>query len=408
MPFELPVMPVFQLPPEILRTGHPAPVSVRDASGHLLLAKGVMVASEEQRQCLISRVLYVDELEGDLLKRALAGKLDSMVRQNAKLGQIASAQPDAVVMSTPAAARASIDPVMAWSNLEMRGRALLQDPAPADFLPRLLKLQAEVLELADADADLTLLILVQASTSDAHHYSVTHGLLVAVLCELAARQLPGFTVERRHSLRCAALTMNMAMTVLQDQLALQEATPSPKQRELIDNHAQRATTCLQEAGVSDALWLQAVAQHHTTSAGPLSTQEPALQMARLLQRADIFSARLSMRRARPALAASAAVKAAYLDEQQQADEAGKAIIQATGIYPPGSYVRLSSGEVAVVLRRGTHAKTPKVASIVSKSGSALGEPVLRDTRLRPHDVMGGVAPHEVKVRLQMEKLLRLA
>ena len=32
-----------------------------------------------------------------------------------------------------------------------------------------------------------------------------------------------------------------------------------------------------------------------------------------------------------------------------------AIIKATGIYPPGSYVRLANEEVAVVLRRGTHA-----------------------------------------------------
>jgi len=36
-------MAFVQLPPEVLRTGHPAPVSVRDATGHLLLAKGVMV-----------------------------------------------------------------------------------------------------------------------------------------------------------------------------------------------------------------------------------------------------------------------------------------------------------------------------------------------------------------------------
>lgn len=401
-------MSVIQIPPEILRIGHPAPVSVRDATGHLLLAKGVMVASEEQRQRLVARALYVDELEGDLLKRAMAGKLDSMLRQNAPLGQIARAQPDGAMMSATVAAKPALDPAMAWTNLQMRGRALLQDPPPSDFLPRLHKLHAELLELVEADADLAMLVLVQATTSDAHHYSVTHSVLVAVLCELAARQLPGFTPEWRSSLRCAALTMNISMTALQDQLALQEEQPSARQRALIDDHAQRAVRCLGEAGVTDPLWLQAVEHHHAALAGPLSAQSPGLQLARLVQRADIFSARLSMRRARPALAASAAVKAAYLDEQQQADDAGKAVIQATGIYPPGSYVKLGSGEVAVVLRRGAHAKTPKVASIVSKSGTALVEPVLRDTRVRPHDVTGGVAPHEVKVRLHMEKLLRLA
>jgi HD-GYP domain-containing protein (c-di-GMP phosphodiesterase class II) len=401
-------MPVIQLPPEILRTGHPAPVSVRDATGHLLLAKGVMVATEEQRQRLVARALYVDELEGDLLKRALAGKLDSMLRQNTKLGHMARAQADGVMVSSGATARTPLDPITAWAHLQMHGRILLQTPAPADFLPRLHKFQAEVLELIEADADLALLVLVQATSSDAHHYSVTHGLLVTVLCELAARQLPSFTPEWRHSLRCAALTMNLAMTALQDQLALQEEPPAPQQRALIDNHCERAVAALQQAGVNDALWLQAVEHHHATTAGPLSGQDAGLQLARLLQRADIYSARLSMRRARPALAASAAVKAAYLDEHQQADEAGKAIIQATGIYPPGSYVKLSSGELAVVLRHGAHAKAPKVASIVSKSGTPLVEPTLRDTRLRPHDVTGGVAPHEVKVRLNMEKLVRLA
>ncbi|HEX3141860.1 MAG TPA: phosphohydrolase, partial [Rhizobacter sp.] len=234
-------MAVVQLSPEILRIGHPAPVSVRDASGHLLLAKGVVVTSEDQRRRLLGRALYVDELEGDLLHRALAGKLDSMVRQNAPLGQIARARHDgAVMLATPAAVKQNTDPMVAWANLEMRGRALLQDPPPADFLPRLLKLQAEVLDLTEADADVALLILVQASTSDAHHYSVTHSLLVAVLCELAARQLPAFTPEWRDSLRCAALTMNMAMTALQDQLALQEEAPSPRQRALIDGHAVRA------------------------------------------------------------------------------------------------------------------------------------------------------------------------
>ncbi|HET7792065.1 MAG TPA: phosphohydrolase [Rhizobacter sp.] len=402
-------MPVVQVPPEILRIGHPAPVSVRDAAGHLLLAKGVLIASEEQRSRLVARAIYVDELDGDLLNRALAGKLDSMLRQNARLGQIAQARVDGAVIATGTpGSKESVDPTVAWANLQMRGRVLLQDPAPADFLPRLLKLQREVLDLVEADADAALLILVQATTSDAHHYSVFHSLLVAVLCELAARQLPSFTPAWRDSLRCAALTMNMAMTALQDQLALQEEAPSTRQRAMIDKHAARGAACLREAGVADALWLEAVEHHHTTSAGPLAAQSPGLQLARLLQRADIFSARLSMRRARPALAASAAVKAAYLDEHQQADEAGKAIIQTTGIYPPGSYVRLGNGEVAVVLRRGPHAKAPKVASIVSKSGTVLVEPVVRDTRVNPHDVTGGVAPHEVRVRLNMERLLKLA
>jgi HD-GYP domain-containing protein (c-di-GMP phosphodiesterase class II) len=401
-------MPIIQLPPEILRTGHAAPVSVRDASGHLLLAKGVVLASEEQRQRLVSRTLYVDELDGELLRRALGGKLDVLLRQNTPLGQIARAQVDNVVIAASAQAREALDPFTAWSNLQMRGRVLLQAPVGPEFLPRLQKFQAEVRELTQADPDLALLLLVQATSSDAHHYSVTHALLVSVLCEMAARTLPSFEPGWRDPLRSAALTMNIAMTALQDQLALQEEPPAPQQRSQIDDHADRAVTELRVAGIDDPLWLQAVQHHHTAGPGPLQGQPAGLQLARLLQRADIYAARLGMRRARPAQSAAAAAKAAYLDEHQHADEAGSAIIAATGIYPPGSFVRLASGELAVVLRRGAHAKTPKVASVVSKSGTALAEPVLRDTRLRPHDVAGGVAPHDVKVRLNLEKLARLA
>lgn len=400
-------MPVVQLPPEVLRSGQLAPVSVRDAEGRLLLGKGVLL-SEEQRKMLVLRPLYVDESEGEVFKRSLSGKLDSMLRQNASLGQLATARADASALRGNAAKEEELDHIAVWSNLQVRTRPLMQDPAPADFTGRLHKLQADLLAETEHDADLALLYLVQTATGDTHQYSTTHALLVAVLCELASRQIAGFAPQWRESLRCAALTMNMSMTVLQDQLAAQEDRPTPKQQAVIDAHCAASAVCLRTAGVADPLWLGAVEQHHASSPEALSTLPPVMQLARLLQRADIFAARLSKRRARPALSGTDAVKAAYLNENGQADEAGKAIIQSTGIYPPGSYVRLANGELAVVLRRGANAKAPKAASIVSRSGSALMEPTLRDTKTQPHEVIGGVAPHEVKVRVNLEKLLRLA
>ena len=117
---------------------------------------------------------------------------------------------------------------------------------------------------------------------------------------------------------------------------------------------------------------------------------------------------MSPRKLRQALPATAAAKAAYLDENKQADEAGAAIIKALGIYPPGSYVRLASSEVAVVLRRGRRANEPRVASIVSRTGTPLGEPAVRDTRIKGHEITGGVAPHEVMVRINLERLIQLS
>jgi hypothetical protein len=187
----------------------------------------------------------------------------------------------------------------------------------------------------------------------------------------------------------------------------QEELLSGYQRDLIDGHAVRGAALMRESGVTDELWLQAVEQHHASPPGPLAELSAVLQLSRLIQRADMFAARLSPRQARNALSASAAARFAYLDENKQADEAGAAIIKALGIHPPGSFVRLANTEVCVVLRRGRRANEPIVAVIIGKSGNPAGEPAVRDTRLKPYEVVAGVAPHEIKLRLNLAKLIDL-
>ena len=74
-------MAVLQLPPDVLRVGEPTPFALRDQGGRLLIPRGTLVASELQLQQLAARDLYVDEQDGGALQRAMAGKLDTMVRQ---------------------------------------------------------------------------------------------------------------------------------------------------------------------------------------------------------------------------------------------------------------------------------------------------------------------------------------
>jgi HD-GYP domain-containing protein (c-di-GMP phosphodiesterase class II) len=351
----------------------------------------------------------VDEQDGESLRRAIAGKLDSMVRQNALIGQIAQARASADDFSGASKSHAQRleDPANAWSGLQLRVGALLRDPNHAEFEARMHKVQAGLLELVNGDADMALLVLVHGAITEIHDYSVRHAMLVAVVCELSARTLTHWSAEWRGSLRSAALTMNIAMTQLQNQLALQDAPVSEAQRRQIDTHAAAGAQALRAAGVGDENWLSAVETHHASTPGPLSALPPGRQLGRLIQRADIFAARLSPRKRRAAMSATAAAKAAYLDENLQADEAGSAIIKAVGLYPPGSLVRLRSGEVAVVLRRGRQGTHPVVAGIVNPAGNAIAEPGLRNTRLHAHEVTGGVAAHEVKVRLNLERLLKL-
>ena len=398
------------LSPDVLRVGQPTLFALRDKTGCLLVPKGTLVADSEQLQQLAARELYVDEQDGEALRRAMAGKVHELVRGNQLLGRIAQARPDASDMVVPSAAgtRRLDDALTAWSNLQVRVAALLRDPEQPDFAAKLGVLQKTLFDQVNSDPDDALLLLVHGATQEFRDYSASHAVLVAVVCELASRHVPGISPAERGSLRCAALTMNVAMTALQNQLAQQEARLNPQQREQVDSHAGRGVQALRAAGVTDPLWLAAVQHHHDAPPGPLAALDPAQRLARLIRRADVFAARMSPRRARQALSATAAAKAAYLDENGQPDEAGSAILKAVGLYPPGCLVRLTNHEIAVVLRRGRRANAPAVASIVNPAGAVLASPALRATHLPTHAVTGGVAPHEVKLRLNLQQLLQMS
>lgn len=438
-------MQVVPVPDTALLVGNVMPYALRDAAGTLLLAAGAVIDSESMRQQLIVRGTYVNASEAESFQRALADKMNSLLHQNASLGRMARAKVDvvrtdgaetpgqvgtaaqaavsqsvpasgsrpsatvpAVAPKPPSAMRRPADPLAAWQGLALRAGALLHDPPPQEFVPRLQRLDQDVQDLLQSDPDAGLLVLLQNATGEVHQYSVNHALLVSVVCELAARELPDWPVEWRAPLRWAALTMNIAMTSLQDQLALQVGGLSARQRVQVETHAPSGAALLATLGVDQPLWLEGVARHHSSIPGPLGAMPAEERLARLIQRADIFAARLSPRKLRPALSATAAAKVTYLDERQQPDEAGMAIIKALGIYPPGSCVQLASNELAVVLRRGVRASEPRVASLVGRSGTPLGEPAVRDTRLKAYEVKASVAPKELRVRVPVARLLQLA
>ena len=60
---------------------------------------------------------------------------------------------------------------------------------------------------------------------------------------------------------------------------------------------------------------------------------------------------------------------------QDADEVKQALVHIVGLYPPGTYVQLDNGEIAVVLRHGSNPQQPRIASVVDRDGQALYPPI---------------------------------
>ena len=80
------------------------------------------------------------------------------------------------------------------------------------------------------------------------------------------------------------------------------------------------------------------------------------------------------------------------------------MIKEFGIYPPGCLVRLASGEIAIVVRRGAAANTPQVVALTDRSGRVLPAPVTLDTGRAAHTVVGSLPEPRTRLRIPAQWL----
>jgi HD-GYP domain-containing protein (c-di-GMP phosphodiesterase class II) len=386
--------------------GQPLPFVLRGADGALLAQKGFIIRNRADLNTLLARgvQLHVDTDESGESHRAYLAGLQRMLIADTNLGEIASMKMSAA--ESTERDREDTGPAD-WPALQERATQLLRSPQPGDFGTRFQALHEELVRHSTQSPDATVLALVYLSAQETRLYSATHAMLVSCVCMIAAREVLRWPEARVLTLGRAALSMNVAMTELQDQLVQQAQPLTAAQIAAVESHAHRSEALLRQLGVADALWLEAVRNHHHRLPGPMADKTDAQQMARLIQRADIFAARLAPRIARLPMPVTAAMQASYYDEQQQVDEAGAALVKALGIYPPGAFVRLATQEIAIVLKRGPSATTPRVAVVMNRSGMPTGEMIPRNTAQPSCKITGPVAHKDVRVQLQVARLIAM-
>ncbi|MCB1973005.1 MAG: HD-GYP domain-containing protein [Nitrospirota bacterium] len=386
--------------------GQPLPFVLRGADGALLAQKGFIIRNRADLNTLLARgvQLHVDTDESGESHRAYLAGLQRMLIADTNLGEIASMKMSAA--ESTERDREDTGPAD-WPALQERATQLLRSPQPGDFGTRFQALHEELVRHSTQSPDATVLALVYLSAQETRLYSATHAMLVSCVCMIAAREVLRWPEARVLTLGRAALSMNVAMTELQDQLVQQAQPLTAAQIAAVESHAHRSEALLRQLGVADALWLEAVRNHHHRLPGPMADKTDAQQMARLIQRADIFAARLAPRIARLPMPVTAAMQASYYDEQQQVDEAGAALVKALGIYPPGAFVRLATQEIAIVLKRGPSATTPRVAVVMNRSGMPTGEMIPRNTAQPSCKITGPVAHKDVRVQLQVARLVAM-
>lgn len=356
--------------------GQPLPFSVRDSARMLLLARGQVIADEAQMQSLLARgaLVEVDELAGAMQP---AARQESREQRLARLPQ-------------------------AWdrSTQDVR-RALSAGP---DQLAEAIQGSTDLLlSLIDAEPDVALSQVVRQPEGGAGHYGVTHSIHAATACHAAARYLGWSPMDQRRAFQ-AALTMNLGMLDLQARLSSQVSPLTALQREAIREHPTRSVEMLSAAGVDDRDWLDAVLQHHEVPDGsgyPHGSTDIS-ELAEMLRFADIYTARLSARASRPAMSSQQAGRELHQTGDQSPLAA--ALIKAFGVFPPGSLVRLVSGEIGLVVRNGEKAYRPLVAALTNANGEPRMNPVTRDTSRDEHAVAALLPPQSVPLRISDERV----
>ncbi len=400
-------MNLVQITLDAIAIGNPLPYSLRDETGVLLARKGFVIGSRADLEDLRGRGsgFFVDVSESERHQKAFVGKLFDLVADDRPLGKIATANLTTRDLNQSRAIPSDDDPT--WPDLQLQGNRVLRELQTEHFAGELDRLYRRLERKTHGNPDSALFALFHLAGTEISLYSATHAMLVSVMCALAAREVLRWPEEQQTVLCKAALTMNLGMTSLQDKLAAQREAPTREQRELITLHPEKSVAMLRQVGLVDETWLEAVRDHHRSGPGPLRDRTTGQAMARLIQRADAFAARLSPRSSRGPAAAMTAMHACYYDENRQIDEAGAALIKAVGVYSPGSLVRMASQEIGIVVRRGANTTTPRVAVLVNRDGMATGETVLRDTSQREWRIEASVPRHDFKVKINLERMLAL-
>ena len=336
--------------------GEPLPLDIYDKEQVLLLANGNVVESARQLQLLVERGGLV------LLKEVT--------------------DPFQVVLHAP---RAQLPEV--WSSIRQRVTQLLSSADEPQLENRMQAALPLVQTLIERDPDLAIFQIIRQSKAERGAYGSLQAMQTSALAMMLANRLGWMGGMIDLAAKCA-LTMNLSILESMSPVFLQS-----DQR----NHPTRSREILQNAGITDPDWLEAVEQHHERPDGsgyPRGITE-VNEASQLVQCVEVFVEGLGRAAGHSAVTATGLLRQMYLEAPKSTFVA--ALIKELGIYPPGSIVRLDNGEIGMVVQRSVTTTAPLVA-VLDPDWSVPPEPRIRDTASANYAVIGVLPPRDGRGR----------
>jgi putative nucleotidyltransferase with HDIG domain len=214
-------------------------------------------------------------------------------------------------------------------------------------------------------------------------YSYQHSLSASIWAVALGRQLGMQRLDLR-SLAVGAMLMDVGKLRVPPDLLQADRPLNEQELQTVREHVTNGVEIIEESGMINQDVIDMVAHHHERYDGSGYPQglcrDEIPPFARIAGIVDSYDALTSNRSYAPAVSPSEAIRLLYKsrDNDFQA-ELVEAFIQAVGIYPAGTVVELSSGEVGVVVAEyRTRRLLPKVTVLLDANKKRLARPKVVD------------------------------
>ena len=339
-----------RIAPGALTIGRALPWTVFDADGNVLLRQGYVIQNDIQLEQLFERGLFQPR-------------------------QIDIPQ-DEVTEDTRVHNPFTEYPVL-LQTLESTLNAITEREDSA--LQRVLGLSLMIDQMCQESPEASLALVHLYSIEPTIHEQI---LFYAILCQFTARRF-GLDEKRTAVLISAALTANLALVPVADKLNASNRVLTDEQRAVIRKHPERSIQALKEADITSPLLLKIIAQHHEQADGSgypdgLSGTDIRGE-AEILALAERYIAMITRRAYRERLNTTEARKLiASLADGKFRPAIPRALLAILTEYPPGTLVRLTNNEVAVIVRRPHRHRGPFAKAIIDRKGNRYNSTIERD------------------------------
>lgn len=340
-----------------LRVGMTVPWNIYDLEGRKLLAKGQELRSEKMLDEMCQYVLYHD----------LPEYLQSPVKSQGQLNVF--------------------DKTRDYITRIERVFNELEEGNP-DCTDKINSLAKDVLNLCVREPDA---VLAAVHVPNEFPYIYFHPLQCAYLSVLIARRA-GFTDDECLCLAVASVLANVSMRHTQDRLTNQKEPLKPEQENIIKKHSQKTVEMLRAVNFSNETVMNIILEHHERCDGSgyphAFSRDDICRGALVLAVADRYGAMVSSRSYREPLLTKEALQHLFKDQGCHYEvQFSLLLIKELTIFPPGSFVKLTNGEIAIVVFRGKMSPMePLLKSVLGANGEEYANPLVRDLSIHDFEI----------------------